>query len=88
MFKNRTLFIVYILILSVQGCGLIDFWENRNHEIRISHYDNGFLEYKSSYFNDKLDGPSYYYNSDGMLLSYAEYKNGSPHGTWKTFYNR
>ena len=22
-----------------------------------------------------------------MLLSYAEYKNGSPHGTWKTFYN-
>ena len=87
MLKNQKLFVICIIIFTIQNCGLINLWENRNHEIRKSHYNNGILEYESSYLNDKLDGPSYHYNIDGILISYAEYVNGSPHGIWKIFYD-
>ena len=86
MFKNQNLFLLCVLILSFQNCGILNFWELRNHEIRKSYYNNGSLEYKSSYFNDKLDGPTYYYSVDGILLTYAEYENGSMHGISKNFY--
>ena len=87
MFNNQKLFILCILTLGIHNCGLLDFWENRNHEIRESYYDDSSLEYESSYLNDKLDGPSYHYSFDGILLSYAEYANGSLHGIWKIFYD-
>ena len=87
MLKNQKLFVICIIIFTIQNCGLIDLWKNRNHEIRKSHYNNGTLEYESSYLNNKLDGPSYHYNIGGMLISYAEYVNGSPHGIWKIFYD-
>jgi len=87
MFKKQKLFYLFILILSVQSCGLLNFWKNRNHEIRESYYNDGTLEYNSSYFNNKLDGPSYYYSIHGILLSYSEYSNGSAHGIWKNFHD-
>jgi len=87
MLKNQKLLVICIIIFTIQNCGLIDLWKNRNHEIRTSHYNKGALEYESSYLNDKLDGPSYHYNVDGILISYAEYVNGSPHGIWKIFYD-
>ena len=87
MLKNQKIFILCVFALIIQSCGFIDLWKNRNHEIRKSHYNNGTLEYNSSYLNDKLDGPSYHYNLNGILISYAEYSNGSPHGIWKIFYD-
>ena len=87
MLKKQKLFMICIIIFTIQNCGLINLWENRNHEVRKSYYDNGAVEYESSYLNDKLDGPSYHYNVDGILISHAEYVNGSPHGIWKIFYN-
>ena len=87
MFKIQKLFILFILTLSLHNCGLLNFWENSNYEIRKSYYNNSLLEYKSSYLNNKLDGPSYHYSIDGTLLSYAEYDNGSIHGIWKIFYD-
>jgi len=87
MIKSQKLFILYILTLIIHNCGLINLWENRNHEIKKSYYNDSSLEYKSSYLNSKLDGPSYHYSIDGTLLSYAEYNNGSIHGIWKIFYN-
>ena len=86
MFKSQKLFILYMLTLIIHNCGLINLWENRDHEIKKSYYDDGSLEYKSSYFNNKLDGASYYYNIEGSLLTYAEYENGSLHGMSKNFY--
>ena len=87
MFKNKTLPILCILILSIQNCGLFNSWENRDYEIIKSYYEDGSLEYKSSYLNNELDGPSSYYDIHGNLLSYAEYVDGSPHGIWKNFYS-
>ena len=87
MLKNPNLLIILIFSFIIQNCGVISLWKNRNHNIRESYYNNGKLEYNSSYLNDKLDGPSYHYNQDETLISYAEYSNGSPHGIWKIFYN-
>ncbi len=86
MHKNQKLIIILICILSFQSCGLLNFWKFRKHEIKESYYNNGSLEYKSSYFNDKLDGPTYYYDMNGTLLTYAEYGNGSLNGLSKGFY--
>ena len=33
-----------------------------------------------------MDGPTYYYSIDGILLTYAEYENGSIHGISKNYY--
>ena len=86
MLKNQKLFILCILTVSIHNCGLLNFWENRNYEIRKSYYDDSSLEYKSSYLNNKLDGSSYHYSLNGTLLSYAEYTNGSLHGISKNYY--
>tara|TARA_Y100001968_G_C19150306_1_gene615836 strand:+ start:124 stop:609 length:486 start_codon:yes stop_codon:yes gene_type:complete len=86
MFKNQKLIIILVCIFSTQSCSLLDFWKFRQHEIRESYYNNGSLEYKSSYFNDKLDGPTYYYDINGVLITYAEYSNGSLNGISKSFY--
>jgi len=87
MLKSLNIFIICFFILNIQSCGLLNFGQTKNHEIKKSYYDDNSLEYKSSYYNNKLDGSSYHYSIDGILLSYAEYENGSPHGIWKTFYN-
>ena len=87
MFKNQTLLLLCILTFSIQNCGLLNLWKDKDHQIIESYYHDGSLEYKSSYLNNKLDGPSYHYNIHGTLVSYAEYANGSPHGIWKIFYN-
>lgn len=86
MLKNQKLFLSCIFILSFQACGILNLWKHRDYEIKKSYYDDGSLEYKSSYFNDKLDGASYYHSIDGSLLTYAEYENGSLHGMSKIFY--
>ena len=75
MLKNQKIFILCVFALIIQSCGFIDLWKNRNHEIRKSHYNNGTLEYNSSYLNDKLDGPSYHYNLNGILISYPSTVN-------------
>ena len=87
MLKNQKLIIIFICIFSVQSCGLLDFWKFRQHEIRESYYNDGSLEYKSSYFNDKLDGPTYYYDINGVVITYAEYSNGSLNGISKGYYS-
>ena len=86
MLRKQKLFIIFIFILSFQNCGILSFWKHRKHDVRKSYYSNGSLEYKSTYFNDKLDGPTWYYSPDGELLTYAEYVNGSIHGVSKSFY--
>ena len=87
MSKSQNIFFISILLIGFQNCGLLSFWKTKEHEIRPSYYNDGSLEYESSYLNNKLDGPSYHYNVGGMLISYAEYVNGSPHGIWKIFYD-
>ena len=82
----QKLLIILIFIFSFQNCGIFQFSENENKEVRESYYPDGSLEYKSNYFNNKLDGPTWYYNSEGVLLTYAEYVNGSIHGISKSFY--
>ena len=85
MFKIKKIFIVFLIFI-LQSCGILNIWKNRNHEIRKSYYEDGSIEYKSSYFNNKLDGETYYYDTKGNLLTYAEYENGSLHGISKGFY--
>ena len=87
MFSKSKIFIIYTFVLFIQNCGLIDLWQNRYHEVRESYYNTGMLEYSSSYLDDKLDGPSYHYNIEGVLVSYAEYSKGSTHGLWEIFYD-
>ena len=87
MFKNKKIFILAIFILFLHSCGIFEFWKHRKHDIETSYYNDGSLEYKTSYFNNKLDGPSYYYSIDGILLTYAEYQNGSLHGISKSYYS-
>jgi len=86
MLKNQKLFILCVFILGLHSCGIFNIWEFRKHEIRESYYNNGSLEYKSSYFNNKLDGPTYYYDINGILLTYSEYTNGSLDGLSESFY--
>ena len=82
MFKKQQIFII-CFILIFQSCSLVKIWKHRKHDIRKSYYDNGSLEYQSSYFNDKLDGPTYYYDINGTLLTYL---NGSLHGISESYY--
>ena len=56
-------------------------------EMKRSYYTNGTLEYESTYFNDRLDGYSKYWDDLGSLISHVEYMNGQPHGFWNTYYN-
>ena len=86
MLEKQKLLTVFIFILIFQNCGFINFWKHRNHDVKESYYSDGSLEYKSTYFNDKLDGPTWYYSPEGVLLTYAEYVNGSMHGISKSFY--
>ena len=58
----------------------------KDREIIISYYDNDKIEYKSSYNNNKLDGPTYYYSKSGNLISYTEYKEGFFHGLSRLYY--
>ena len=57
-----------------------------NHYIKSTYYENGQLEYESSYLNNILDGPTSYWNAEGQLQSYAEYSNGKPHGKWQIYF--
>ena len=84
MLKIHKIFILSFIIF--QSCGIINLWSGKDYEIRESYYQDGSVEYKSSYFNNKLDGETYYYDAEGNLLTYAEYENGSLHGISKGFY--
>ena len=85
MFKIKKICIVFLIFI-LQSCGILNIWKNRNHQIRKSYYEDGSIEYESSYFNEKLDGATYYYDNKGLLQTYSEYENGSLHGISKKFY--
>ena len=86
MLEKQKLFITVIVVLTFQSCGIFNFFDRKDHEVKESYYPDGSLEYKSTYFNDKLDGPTWYYSPKGILVTYAEYVNGSMHGISKSFY--
>ena len=47
----------------------------------LSYYPNGQQEYSAEYLNGKLDGMSWHWSENGLLISESEYSHGKPHGT-------
>ena len=79
--KFINLFIYTYLILFTYNCAQHSPSTTRDkRQVVRSYYDNGNIEYKSFYLNDKLDGPTYYYSKSNHLISYTEYKQGYFHG--------
>lgn len=57
-----------------------------NRIIKNKYYNNGVIEYKIPYLNDKIDGTLKKYNSKGVLLAEVSYKNNKPDGRSKLYY--
>jgi antitoxin component YwqK of YwqJK toxin-antitoxin module len=50
--------------------------------VETYYFLNGNVETEISYFGNKLDGLSRYWNIKGLLISESNYLNGLPHGFW------
>ena len=69
------------------GCSwFISEQDIENIEVKISHYPNGSLEYKSEYKNRNLHGITKYWDESENLISEAMYSNGKLHGLWISYY--
>ena len=79
------------LLFLFPGCtylGLKDIHPTPSHtDVKRSYFPNGNLEYEAEFINEKLDGTSRVWSTDGTLLSVSEYINGQPHGVWQTFHS-
>jgi antitoxin component YwqK of YwqJK toxin-antitoxin module len=89
-FINAFSTVLLLLFLSI-GCthlGLNNSSATPSHsDVKRSYFPNGNLEYEAEFINEKLDGTSRVWSTDGTLLSVSEYINGQPHGVWKTFHS-
>ena len=61
--KLFNLFFYLCMIFFTYNCAQHHpFMANGKRQVVKSYYKNGNIEYKSSYLNNKLDGPTYYYS--------------------------
>lgn len=49
-------------------------------EVKESHYNNGQLEYRYNYLNNKPHGLAKWWWNNGQLWYRANFLNGKPHG--------
>ena len=77
------IFLYLLLSFLITNCSTIQFNKNKTTKhVKESFYNNGQIEYKAEYFNNKLDGITTYWSIDGILISESSYSNGKPHGKW------
>ena len=57
------------------------------HGLYKQYYENGSLEYVSTYKNGKLDGEYKEWSEDGILLEHSYYRDGKLNGEYKLYYD-
>jgi antitoxin component YwqK of YwqJK toxin-antitoxin module len=57
------------------------------HGLYKQYYENGSLEYISTYKNGKLNGEYKEWSDKGILVEHSHYKDSKLHGEYKLYYD-
>lgn len=80
--------VVYISLFFLTCSTQLDYISKTgNIVIEREYFENGNIQYESSYKFGKLDGVSKSWTEEGNIISSVEYKNGLLYGRWVTYYS-
>ncbi len=60
-------------------------FKSGNEMLTISYHENGNISEKAYFIDLKKDGVFYQYYEDGSVRLVAEYEEGQPKGSWKSY---